>query len=91
MGTNPVSEPAVKAARRAFDTLWPDQGDFEFNFDSSTRDYALLAAHEMATPILELVERLVRYRAPSPEYWDGMLHVLDALAPLIYATEEMES
>ena len=84
-----MSAPAVKAARRAFDTLWPDQGDFEFNFDSSTRDYAILAAREMATPIRGLVERLARYRAPSSEYWDGMLHVLDALAPLIY--EEMES
>ncbi|RPA65773.1 hypothetical protein EF294_03285 [Gordonia oryzae] len=47
-----MSDPAVEAAWRAFGALWPDQGHFEFDFDS--KDYALLTAREMAAPIREL-------------------------------------
>lgn len=52
-----MSDPAVEAARRAFDKLWPDQGDFEFNFDSSTREYAVDAAREALAPLRELHRR----------------------------------
>jgi hypothetical protein len=49
-----MNDPAVLAARRAFGKLWPDQGDFEFNFDSSTREYAVDAAREALRPLQEL-------------------------------------
>ncbi len=41
-----MSDPAVEAARRAFDKIWPEQGDFEFNWESSVRDYAIGSARE---------------------------------------------
>lgn len=52
-----MNDPAVLAARRAFGNLWPDQGDFEFNFDSSTRQYAVDAAREALKPLRELHHR----------------------------------
>ena len=82
-----MNDPAVLAARRAFDKLWPDQGDFEFNFDSSTREYAVDAAREALKPLQKLHQELVGNMPQQPQVAVGMRRVLDAFAPLIYGGE----
>ena len=78
-----MSAPAINAARRAFDTLWPDQGDFEFKALGRTRRFAIEAACEMAAPIRELHRRRHLYQ--------NLDEFLADLVPLIYTSEELQS
>ncbi|WPH57795.1 hypothetical protein [Mycobacterium phage WXIN] len=75
-----MTDPAIEASRRAFGALWPDQGDFEFNFPSGQRQWADTSAREALRPIRELVECWEEY-GDEPD--------LDDLKGLIYATEEL--
>lgn len=82
-----MSEPAIQASRRAFESLWPDQGGFEFNYVNSSRWWADLAAEEAIRPIRGVFER-----------WDGThlalspqaRAILDEIAPFLYSSEELE-
>ncbi|MBB3752472.1 hypothetical protein FHT44_004984 [Mycolicibacterium sp. BK634] len=60
-----VNNPVIAAARRAFESIWPDQGDFEFNFEDSTRAYAVISADEALAPLRKLHFPL-RLSNPAP-------------------------
>lgn len=89
-----MSDPAIEASRRAFGALWPDQGDFEFNFDSGQRQWADSAAREALKPIRE---KHVAYEVGTPD-GDRWLECISCCgqdwpcetAKLIYTTEELE-
>ncbi|MEN4397487.1 hypothetical protein [Mycolicibacterium conceptionense] len=71
-----MRDPAVAAAQRAWST-WEDDVDERL---------AIAAAREMARPIREKFQELMRrYYAQSP----AAANLLDELAPLIYTTEEL--
>lgn len=76
-------DPAVEAAYRAL--------PYEREADEITADIAVNAAREALRPIRELHKRL---SATAPledaEVEHGMHMVLDALAPLIHTTEELQ-
>jgi hypothetical protein len=78
-----MSAPTIDAARRAFNTIWPEQGDFEFQALGNTRRFAIESACEMARPIRELHRRRHLYQTLD--------EFLADLVPLIYAGEEMQS
>lgn len=85
-----MTDPAVEAARRAFGHLWPEQGDFEFLFDSSHREYAICAAREALRPVREELQRWDRsFEDVNDRTGRTVRRLLDALDPLIYAEDEL--
>lgn len=95
-----MSDPAMEAARRAFADYWPDQGDFEFSHSNEGR-LSMDAAHEALKPLRALSEKLRAAAGAPPTVFDaeydvgnafddGVLSVLDEIAPLIYAAEELK-
>jgi len=83
-----VFDPAVEAARTAFQDQWPDQDEFDFEHSTEGR-FGVAAAREILKPIQEW------HKARSRDYAEGctgnaliMKRYLDELAPLIYGAEE---
>ena len=80
----------MEAARRAFDKMWPKQGDFEFNFDNSSKRYAEAAAREALAPIRDLHRSFADYyRNRDDSFSAGIRHVLRDLAYLVYSDSEL--
>lgn len=54
-----MSDAATMAARRAFNQVWPDQGDFEFEFQGVHRAWATLAAREALAWVWPNIQEIV--------------------------------
>lgn len=83
-----MSDPSIEAAQRA----WPAVA---CGFFDDEQRVMVAAAREALKPIRELHQKRSEELAPPYEdvmtaYDEGVKYVLDALAPLIYTTEELE-
>ncbi len=87
-----MSDPAVQAAQRTSAAYCRGEVPAEpecTNHEPGVDEIAEFAAREMAKPIRGIHGNLSALaRGESAEYEAGMRQVLDAIAPLIFTTEE---